>query len=163
MSRAARTPLIALLAVIAAVGACRRARPVGPRRTYVHPNGLTLAAPETFKDRRVSVIQTPTGFAVYTDPRVTRLAARALVTFNAGRAMPAGTWPDKRTLDGRTIHSVVDSFPDASVGSGGPEYELRAWESARGGHVAYVQHVQTEEDPDFGLIWAIIEGTKPPS
>src|SRR5678815_4534569 len=72
--------------------------------------------------------------------------------------MPAGTWPDKRTLDGRTIHSVVDSFPDASVGSGGPEYELRAWESARGGHVAYVQHVQTEEDPDFGLIWAIIEG-----
>ena len=163
MSRAARTSLITLLALTAAVAACRRARPAEPRRTYAHPNGLTLAAPETFAGRRVSVIRTPTGFAAYTDPRATRYAARALVTFNADRATPAGIWPDKQAVDGRTIHSVVDSFPDASVGSGGPEYELRAWESARGGHVAYSQHVQTEGEPDFGLLWAIIEGTKPPS
>jgi hypothetical protein len=108
MSRAARTSLIALLALAAVASGCRRARPAGPRRTYVHPNGLTLAAPET-------------------------------------------------------IHSAVAGMPDASAGSGGPEHELRARESARGGHVAYVQRVQSEGEADFGLIWAIIEGTKPPS
>jgi hypothetical protein len=85
------------------------------------------------------------------------------VTFNAGGTTPAGTWPDTRTVEGRTIHSAVAGVPDASAGSGGPEHELRAWESARGGHVAYVQRVQSEGEPDFGLIWAIIEGTKPPS
>ncbi|HXU00864.1 MAG TPA: Tsi3 family protein [Polyangia bacterium] len=151
-----------LVAVIATSTACYRARPAGPTRTMVHPNGLALTVPETFGGKRVAVAQTPTGFSVGLEPHSPRLVEHTLVTFNAGSASPAGTWPERRTVRGATIRYFVDSFPDASAGSGGPEYELRAWEPARGGHVAYLQHVQTEEGPDFSLIWALIAYTKPP-
>jgi len=157
-----RTLLVVLLAALASASACRRARPAGPTRTIVHPNGLVLTIPEAFGGKPVSVDQTATGFAVELEPRDVRLPTRAQVTFVAGGAQPAGPWPERRTVRGATIRYFVDDFPVASIGSGGEEYELRAWEITPGGYVAYSQHVQTEGDPDFALIWALIEGTKPP-
>jgi len=47
-------------------------------------------------------------------------------------------------------------------GSGGTEYELRGWETARRGHIAYVERQQTEWGPDWDVVRAIIEATSPP-
>lgn len=166
MSPAARSAcLVALLAAIASLTAtaCRKPAPAGPSPTTAHPSGLALTLPATVGGRRVSVDQTPTGFAVNLEPRVARSATRALVMFNPAIATPAGAWPKTRTVRGVTIRYSIETFADRDVGSGGAEYELRAWEPARPGHIAYVQHVQSEGEPDFSLIWAVIQGTQPPS
>lgn len=160
MSPAAR---ITCVVVLAAIAACHKPPPAGPSSTIAHPSGLALNLPPTIGGRRVSVDQTPTGFAVSLDPRAARSATRALVTFNPAIATPAGAWPKTRTVRGVTIRYSIETFADRAVGSGGPEYELRAWEPVGRGHIAYVQRVQTEGDPDFSLIWAVIQGTQPPS
>lgn len=153
----------ACVLVLAAIAACHKPPPAGPSPTIAHPSGLVLTLPATISGRRVSVDQTPTGFAVNLDPPVARSATRALVTFNPAIPTPAGAWPKTRTVRGVTIRYSIETFADRDVGSGGPEYELRAWEPAHRGHIAYVQHVQTEGEPDFSLIWAVIQGTHPPS
>jgi hypothetical protein len=158
-------PKFACVAVLASitVSACHKPPPAGPSPTIAHPSGLVLTLPPTIGGRRVSVDQTPTGFAVNLDPPVARSATRALVTFNPAITTPAGAWPKTRTVRGVTIRYAIETFADRDVGSGGPEYELRAWEPAGRGHIAYVQRVQTEGEPDFSLIWAVIQGTHPPS
>jgi len=123
MSPAAR---FACIFVLASTAACRQPHPTGPSSTITHPSGLTLTMPATFGGRRVSVDQTPTGFAVNLDPRVARSASRVLVTLNPAIATPAGAWPKTRSVRGVTIRYSIETFADRDVGSGGPEYELRA-------------------------------------
>lgn len=153
--------LVAALAAIAAAPACRDRRPAPPAVatvTHVHPNGLVLTIPDAIGTQRLAVDRTPTGFSVHGEPGNARTPTSARVTLNAGAATPPGVWPKARTVRGATIRYAVVTFPE--VGSGGPEYELRAWEPARTGHIAYLQHVQTEGEPDFAIAWAVIEGTK---
>jgi hypothetical protein len=151
----------ATAAVVAAMPACRgkREAPPPPAAGRAHPTGLALSLPDTIAGRRVTVDPTPTGYAVHCEPRDVRTPTRALVIFNAGIATPAGMWPQTRTVRGVTIRYTIQTFAGGSAGSGGPEYELRAWEPARGGHIAYLQRVQTEGEPDFTLVWAVIQGT----
>ena len=159
----ARTTLIVLLAAIALGAACRKPPPPAtPTKKYVHPNGLAMTLPETFAGHTVVVDPTPFGFIVSLDVRTVRRATSVLVRYWVRRTEPGGSWPETRTVRGATIHYARNSFPDASVGSGGPEYELRAWERARAGNVEYIQLVQSEGDPDFALLWAVVEGTASP-
>ena len=155
--------LIVVLTAMAIGAACRKPPPpaTAPKK-YVHPNGLALALPEKFDGRVVLVDPTPTGFIVSLDSHPVRRATSVLVKYWARRTEPGGAWPETRTVRGATIHFARSSFPDASVGSGGPEYELRAWERARAGNVEYVQLAQTEGNPDFALLWAVVEGVTPP-
>jgi hypothetical protein len=156
----------AAAALVAVTPACRGKREVppapAPANGRAHPTGLVLSLPDTIGGRRVTVDPTATGYEVHCEPRNVRTPTRALVIFNAGIATPAGLWPQARTVRGATIRYSIQKLGGDIVGSGGPEYELRAWEPTRGGHIAYLQHVQTEDEPDFTLVWAVIAGTTRP-
>lgn len=151
-----------LASAIAPMAACRRDnhRTTGPTMTFAHPNGLSLALPERLDGRSLSVKQTETGFDIQ-DGRSARYVTHVIVDLRAGATAPPGAFPKTRAIGGRTIHYVV-AEAEGPAGSGGPEYDLRAWEPARGGHVAYASREQTEGEPDFSLAWTVIERLTPP-
>ena len=144
-----------LLVAIATLSACRD-RTAGPTLTFAHPNGLALTVPEIVGKVPLAVERTPTGFALR-DPRSRRYTTQLTVDLRPGVATPPGAWPKKRTVRGVEVRYAVDELDGG--GSGDPAYNLRAWEPARGGHIAYSQYVQGEGD-DFTIAWAVIEGTK---
>jgi len=152
-------PALIVMSVTAAiaVAACHR-RAAGPVVTLAHPNGLVLKVPEVIDGRGFSFVQTPAGFA-YADPRDVRTPTRGSVSFNPGVATPAGDWPKTWLVRGRTIHYAVT---EREGGSGGAEYELRAWETTRGGHIAYVEDEQSEWGPEWRVIRTIVDATSAP-
>jgi len=150
--------LALLAAIAAAIPACHR-RPPGPTLTFVHPNGLSLTLPEVLDGRSFLVDRTATGFSVRHAGSY-RLVDSLIVDLRPG-AGPPGALPRARTIGGRKIHYAV-AESEGTAGSGGPEYELSAWERARAGYIVYAAREQTEWDPDFSLAWTVIEGLTPP-
>ena len=158
MSPAVKTALHALpVAAAFALASCHR-RTGGPVVTLAHPKGLVLKIPEVIDGRAFAFAQTAAGFA-YSEPRNVRTPTTGSVSFTPGVTPPAGDWPKTWTIRGRTIHHAV---VEHEGGSGGTEYELRGWETARDGHVSYVERQQTEWGPEWDVIRAIIEATIPP-
>jgi hypothetical protein len=75
------------------------------------------------------------------------------------RAVPAGVWPDQRSVAGRLIRYRIDRSPG---GSGGTQFDLTAWEPCALGYVEYRQSDVAEVfEPDFALLLLVIEGTRP--
>ena len=156
MAATRRTFWLAVLFVaIATLSACHD-RTAGPTLTFAHPNGLALTVPEIIGKVPLAVERTPTGFALR-DPRSRRYTTQLTVDLRPGVATPPGAWPKKRMVRGVEVRYAVDELDGG--GSGDPAYNLRAWEPARGGHIAYSQYVQGEGE-DFTIAWAVIEGTK---
>jgi len=161
--RPARLAAFVLLAsAIVPAAACRhdRDRTAGPTTTFAHPNGLTLVLPERVDGRGLSLKQTETGFDVR-DAWSARYETHVTVDLRPGAAPPLSAFPRTRTIGGRTIRYAEREL-EGPFGSGGPEYDLRAWEPARGGHIAYAEGVQTEGAPDFSLAWMVIAALAPP-
>ena len=149
--------IVLSVAAAIAIPSCHR-RAAGPVVTLAHPNGLVLKIPEVIDGRAFAFAQTAAGFA-YSEPRNVRTPTTGSVSFTPGVTPPAGDWPKTWTIRGRTIHHAV---VEHEGGSGGTEYELRGWETARGGHISYVERQQTEWGPDWNVVRAIIEATSPP-
>ena len=79
--------------------------------------------------------------------------------FSPDVSAPPGPWLDRRTVGGVEVHYTILDLEGG--GSGGEEYRLSAWRSARAGYLLYVQEDQSEwGEPDFDLVWSVIQGTK---
>lgn len=145
---------------ILALAAC--GKPAGRLSSMAHPNGLLLAMPDSIElgvMRKIAIEQTTTGFKVQpADQGMVRYVTEATVERRDGDSAPAGEWPEKRTIDGRTVHYRIDR---SDGGSGGAEYNFQAWERVAVGYIFYRQYDQAEEPapPRFDLIWSVIEGT----
>ena len=155
--RSRRNQILALLVAIAAAApACHR-RPAGPTLTFAHPNGLSLTVPEVIDGRSFLVDRTATGFSVRHAGSY-RSVASVIVDLRPGAA-PPGAFPRTRRVRGALIHYTVE---ESEGGSGGNQYDLRGWEPARGGHIAYAAQDQADWEPDFSLAWTVITGVAPP-
>ena len=151
-----------LLATLAVPAACRdwraRALTAGATVTRVHPGGVSLTVPRLLDGQPVIVDDTPSG-SVVRCCEGTRYPGWVTVELKPAVATPPGAWPKTRTVDGLAIHYTIEDL--GGGGSGGEEYELRAWRRARDGHLLYTQRDQSElGEPDFDLAWIVIEGTK---
>ena len=124
-------------------------------KSYRHPIGLTLRAPET-----LSAEQTPNGY-VFTPANAAKMRSPTqIVSELRSGAAPAGDWPERRRIKDHIVHYRIDVEPGA--GSGGDYYTLRAWEQIGKDHVWVEQDVQIEVpgEPDFSSAWWIIESVE---
>lgn len=125
-------------------------------REYVHKNGLTVRLPENF-----SVAEEPEGFIVETadgSNKSARYPTSVLVILKKDEKPSAGGYARQKTIGSRTIKYSIDK--NEGGGSGGAEYNLSAYESTAKGYFHYSQTVQSEDsEPQFNLLWTIVENT----
>lgn len=159
-----RAGLVTVLSVIG-LAACHNAPE--PLVTTIHSgNRLELSMPSTMQvdsgRDRVVVQETGAGFHVFpASGRRRRVSIEAWVELHPGAPAPDGSWPETKRVGERSIRYRIDA---SEGGSGGTQYDLRAWEPCPGGYLLYRQGDLVEEPgrPNLDLAWMVIAGTRPP-
>lgn len=123
-------------------------------REVIHINGLKLRVADS-----LLVEQTASGFLVRTPETIdTRAANEVRVSLHTGVRQPDGNEFNEHRINNRTVYYHVMSD---TVGSGGTEFWLDAWEVRSGGYISYEHSRQGggATEPDYDLCWHVIEGT----
>jgi hypothetical protein len=121
-----------------------------------HANGLTVGVPEGFEAK-----QTEDGFVV--EPQgnknlEVRYPVVASVSLLKGADAPDEPGSQTKSVGGREVHYRVTK---SEGGSGGEVYTLSVYELIQGGHIRYMQSMQSEMgEPDFALCWTLVGSTK---
>ncbi|MET0646033.1 MAG: Tsi3 family protein [Pyrinomonadaceae bacterium] len=121
-----------------------------------HANGLVVGVPEGFEAKT-----TDDGFVV--EPagdqnRDVRQPVVAYVSLARGAAAPDESIFQTKSIGGRGVRYRVTK---SEGGSGGEVYTLSVYELVQGGHIRYVQAMQSEMgEPDFALCWTLVSSTK---
>ena len=127
--------------------------------TLNHPNGVSVR----YNSEKLSAKQEQSGFS-FVDlmvPDRYRFTPGLEVSLDAG-SEPSDSWPKLKMLGGRRVHYRIETSDDG--GSGGREYELKAWVPCSADrYLSIQQHVQSHRDtPDFSAAWALLTGTTCP-
>jgi hypothetical protein len=121
-----------------------------------HANGLTVGVPEGFE-------ATPTGDGFVVEPagdgnKRVRDPVAAYVTLVRGD-VPEESSLRTKSLGGKEVRYRVTR--SHNPGSGGDPYGLDVFERVPGGHVKYMQAIQSDlGEPDFPLCWTLVGSTK---
>lgn len=120
-----------------------------------HPNGLNVKIPENYSAR-----QTENGFVVEpanNENQNLRHPILIYVTLTGDDALKGKSDVKTKSLESKTVSYLTEK---SEGGSGGETYSLRVGEKTFGGFIEYAQATQSEySEPDFKILWAIVENT----
>jgi len=120
-----------------------------------HSNGLNIKIPENYSAR-----QTENGFVVEPANNENQNLRNPILIYVS--LVNEDVLKDKNSVKTKSVgeKTVFYLMKKTEGGSGGETYSLQINEKTSGGYIGYAQAIQSEfSEPDFKILWAIVENT----